>query len=131
MLAGIDVQVRDEIAARNEAFMAYFAAGDSRGISQLYTEDGLVMPPNSENLVGRAAIAQMWQGAMDAGVASVKLEISEVHDAEQFVYEVSKYQMLSKDEQVIDHGKYIIVWKKVDDVWFIYRDIWNSSVPAT
>jgi len=130
MLAGVNVRAREEIAKRNEQFMAFFASGNARGVSELYTEDGQVLPPNSEILEGREAIAQMWQGAIDAGVASVTLEITEVNEAEKFVYEVSRYQMLSADEQVIDYGKYIIIWKKVDDIWFIYRDIWNSSAPG-
>ena len=130
MLARVEVHVSDEIAERNGQFMAFFADGNSHGISQLYTEDGQVLPPNSEILEGREAIAQVWQGAIDAGVVGVMLEISEVHESEDSVYEVSRYQMLSADAQIIDHGKYIIIWKKVDDAWFIHRDIWNSSVPV-
>jgi ketosteroid isomerase-like protein len=130
MLARVEVRVIDEIAERNKQFMAFFADGNSRGVSQLYTEDGQVLPPNSEILEGPEAIAQMWQGAIDAGVASLRLEISEVHGSEDAVYELSHYQMLSADAQVIDHGKYIIIWKKIGDTWFIHRDIWNSSAPV-
>ena len=31
---------------------------------------------------------------------------------------------------IIDHGKYVTVWKHVDDVWKLHRDCWNSSDPA-
>lgn len=130
MLVGFDITVREEIGKRNDEFMACFANGDARGIAQLYTEDGQLLPPNMEMMEGREAITQLWQGAMDAGVASLKMEITEVDGNEKIVYEMSRYQMLSADGQVIDSGKYIVIWKRVGDEWFLYRDIWNSSMPV-
>ncbi len=100
------------------------------GLHELYTEDGQVLPPNMEMMEGREAVTQLWQGAMDAGVAAVKMEITEVDGDEKIVYEMSRYQMLTADGQVIDRGKYIVIWKRIGDEWFLYRDIWNSSMPV-
>jgi len=30
---------------------------------------------------------------------------------------------------MLDKGKYIVIWKKVDGEWKYYRDIFNSDLP--
>ena len=30
---------------------------------------------------------------------------------------------------VADHGKFMVVWKRVGDEWKLHRDIWNTSTP--
>ena len=32
--------------------------------------------------------------------------------------------------KTVDKGNYIVVWKKDDGKWKIFRDIWNSSEKA-
>jgi hypothetical protein len=36
--------------------------------------------------------------------------------------------MRSPDDQVIDHGKGIVIWTYEDDTWMLHRDIWTSSI---
>ena len=38
--------------------------------------------------------------------------------------------MTSQDGKHLDHGKYLVFYKKEGGRWKIYRDIWNSSMPA-
>ncbi len=41
--------------------------------------------------------------------------------------EVGRYVVKDAAGKKIDHGKYIVIWKKVAGTWKLYRDIWNTS----
>lgn len=130
MTAPVTENVRDIIAAANDKFMATFKAGDAAGMATLYTEDGLVMPPNSDFVRGHEALQGFWQAIMDMGIKEATMDIIEVDDLGDTAIEVSKYTMQGEGGQVLDEGKYIVVWKQEDGQWKMYRDIFNSSRPA-
>ena len=123
-------EVRDAIAAGDENFMATFNRGDAAGLAALYTENGQLLPPNSDFAAGRQAIQAFWQAAMDMGTKSVKLEIVEVEGCGNTAYEVGKYTLRGEEGQVLDTGKYLVIWKQEDGQWKLHRNIWNSSMPA-
>ena len=122
--------VREAIEEANEVFMAAFNAHDGAALAELYTEDAQLMPPNSDFIVGKDAIAAFWPAIFGAGIDSALLEIREVDALGNTAVEVSYYTLYLADGQVADQGKYMIVWKRVSGKWFIHRDIFNSSLPA-
>jgi len=122
--------VRDAIAAANETFMALFGAGDAAGVAALYTASGQLLPPNAGFMVGREAIQAFWQGAMDMGIATAKIETLEVEGHGDTAIEVSTYTLHAQDGTELDAGKFIVVWKRVEGEWKLHRDIFNSSKPA-
>ena len=123
-------QLRKAIVAANAEFAAAFARGDGAGIAALYAVDGQLLPPNSNIVSGREAIKTFWQGAIDSGLKQVKLETIEVHGAGATVAEVGTYSILDGNGQVLDSGKYVVIWKREKAKWRLYRDIWNSNNPA-
>jgi ketosteroid isomerase-like protein len=44
--------------------------------------------------------------------------------------EVSKYTLQGEGDQVLDTGKYVVIWKQEDGQWKLHCDIFNSSMPA-
>ncbi len=123
-------QTRDAIAAANDKFMAAYNGGDAAGLAALYTEDSQLLPPNSEFITGREAIQTFWQALMGMGIEKVKVEIVEVEGHDDTAIEVSKYTLFGAEGQVLDKGKYIVIWKQEDGQWKLHRDIFNSSMPA-
>jgi len=123
-------QIREAIVAANEAFMAAFQAGDAAGLAALYTATGQLLPPNMDTMAGQTAIQAFWQGAMDMGIRSAQLEITEVEGHGDTAIEVSNYTLCGEGGQVLDRGKYIVVWKREGGRWKLHRDIFNSSLPA-
>jgi uncharacterized protein (TIGR02246 family) len=122
--------VREAIAAADEEFEAAYNSGDAARVAALYTEEGQLLPPNADFMVGREAIQAFWQGAMDAGIASAKIEILEVEGHDDTAIEVSKYALCAQDGTELDAGKFIVIWKRVEGGWKLHRDIFNSSKPA-
>ena len=123
-------KIRAAIVAANETFMAAFRAGDAAGLAALYTARGQLLPPNMDTVASQAAIQAFWQGAMDMGIRSAQLEIAEVEGHGDTAIEVSTYKLCGEDGQVLDQGKYIVVWKQDGGQWKLHRDIFNSSLPT-
>lgn len=122
-------KLRQEIAAANEKFMAAFGDQDAAALAALYTEEGQVLPPNSDFVTGREAIQGFWQAVMDMGIRRAELETVEVEDHGKTAIEVSRYTLYAEGDAVADEGKYIIDWKKKEGDWKLHRDIFNSSMP--
>ncbi len=122
--------IRAAIAAANDVFMATFKSGDVAGVAALYTLDGQVLPPNMDFVKGQQKIQDLWQALMDMGIKEVELEIIEVEGHGDTAIEVSKFTLLGEAGQVLDRGKYIVIWKYDHGRWKLHRDIFNTSMPA-
>jgi len=130
MTQSTSTEVRGAIAAANENFMAAFKRGDAAGMAALYTENGQVMPPNGDFVTGRQAVQMFWQALMDMGIKEAKMEIIEVEGHGDTAIEVSTFTLQGEGGQVLDKGKYIVIWKQEEEQWKLHRDIFNSSMPA-
>ena len=123
-------ELTSAIAAANENFMATFKRGDAAGMAALYTENGQLLPPNSDFVTGRQAIQALWQSVMDMGIKDAKLETVEFEGHGDTAIEVGKYTLSGEGGQVMDSGKFVVIWKQEGGQWKLHRDIWNSSMPA-
>ncbi len=123
-------EIHDTILAMEQEFMTAFRQGDSAGISGFYTDNAQLLPPNSDILEGRQAIQAAFQSFMDMGVKVMNLETLEVEGSGDLAYEVGKYTLEVEGGQVVDQGKYIVVWKHEAGQWKLHRDIFNTSMPA-
>jgi ketosteroid isomerase-like protein len=99
-------------------------------MAALYTENGQVLPPNSEAMSGRQAIQSFWQSAIQMGIKAVKLETLEVESHGATANEVGRFILHGEGGQVIDAGKYVVIWRQEAGQWKLHRDIWNSNRPA-
>lgn len=113
-----------------KAWMDAFTAGDAATLASLYSEDALLLAPGAEPIEGREAIQAYWQTAMDATPgATAQLTTREVHAMGNGVaVEVGAFVLTDADGGHLDHGKYVVVWKRTDDGWKLARDIYNSSM---
>jgi ketosteroid isomerase-like protein len=123
-------QLRAAIVAANGHFMAAFRRSDAAGIAALYTESGQLLPPNSDVVTGKPTITTFWQGVINLGLKGATLETVEVESSGDTAFEVGRYTLEGDGGQVIDTGKYVVIWKQEAGQWKLHRDIWNSSQPA-
>ena len=121
----------EEIAVRSEMFEAAFNAGDAAGVAALYTEDAVIMAPDTPRMDGRAAVQGLWQGFIDAGVTGLDLVTSEVEEFGDTANELGTFTLTAPDGEggtVTLNGKYIVVWKRADGGdWHLDWDIWNLT----
>lgn len=122
-------EARAGIARTNEAFMAAVEQGDAGAVAACYTENGSILPPNAPSVEGRAGIEETFAGILASGVAGLTLESTEVEGHGDSAWEVGRYELRDAEANVLDSGKYIVIWKRVGEEWKLHRDIWNSNQP--
>ena len=110
-----------------EHFESTFARGDASEIAEWYTEHAMLMPAESDFVKGKQEIETFWKSAIDIGIKRIKLELVEVEQHGDTAIEVSYYTMRNINDQLIDRGKGMVVWKWEDDAWKLHRDIWTSN----
>jgi ketosteroid isomerase-like protein len=121
---------KDQIEEASKAWMKAFEARDAGRLSSVYGEDGTLLPPNADLIQGTEAIMNFWKGLLDTG-ATIQLDNQEVIAEGKLGYRMGLYKIFAKDGAMLDRGKYIEIWKRSEDRWWLYRDIWNTSLPAT
>lgn len=105
-----------------------FARGNASQLADLYTDKGMLLPTESSIIQGKRDIAAYWQQGMDMGISSVKLDVVELEQHGDTIIELSNFIMRSADDQLIDQGKGIAIWKLENGTWKIHRDIWNTNL---
>jgi ketosteroid isomerase-like protein len=121
--------VRAAIEKANKDWEACVARGDGAGLASLYTATAQLLPPNSDFVTGTQAIGQFLQGVLNTGIRAATLKTLEVEPHGKTAYEVGQYELRDQAGKVLDHGKYVVVWKREGARWKLHRDIWTTSMP--
>ena len=66
---------------------------------------------------------------MNSGITSVDLKTVEVWGTEDLITEEGELSLFVEEAEVYQ-GKYMVLWKKDDGKWKLFRDIFNSNLPA-
>jgi ketosteroid isomerase-like protein len=96
-------------------------------MTAFYAEDAVLLPPNAPAIFGRDAVLATMQEMFASGLA-MELEDLEIKVENDLGYKAGRYRVSAEDGSLVDRGKYIEIWTKVDGKWVLHRDIWNSSV---
>jgi uncharacterized protein (TIGR02246 family) len=123
-------QAKEAIALANQQFMAGFNQANASVVAGCYTTDAQLLPVHAGFITGQKNIQGFWQAVMDMGIKAANLETLELDVLGETTIEVGKYTLLGSKEQVMDAGKYIVVWKNEQGRWKLHRDIWTTSLPA-
>jgi uncharacterized protein (TIGR02246 family) len=127
--------IRYQIAAANERFAAAISRGDKQSLAALFTEDVLVLPPHRESIAGREHVVNFWAAVASNPQVSIKSTFTtlELNAWGDVVCEIGAARIVAASqgqEKLLDVGKYLVIWKKIDGAWKMHRDIFNSDLPA-
>ncbi len=125
---GIDSDL-ETIKKNSTAFSKAYMDSDIESLVDLYTYDGKIFPNNRLILAGTSELLKYW--TLPEGVKTLyhKVTPEEIHIDGDTAYDYGYYEgkTLSKDKKESSwKGKYLIVWKKIENDWMIYLDIWNG-----
>lgn len=127
-------QVQKAIEEANLKFGEAFRQADPAAVAALYTDDAILLPPNSDIIRGKQGIEAFWQVVIDMGVKDAALTTVEVMGVGDMVCEIGQYTLTIQpegQEAMEDKGKYVVIWKQAEDgSWKLHVDIWNTSLPA-
>jgi ketosteroid isomerase-like protein len=114
--------------AMRDVWQSAYDAKDPAVLAAIYAEDGALLQPNSETISSRPGIEAYLMESLASGI-SIGMKDTEVYAHGDVGYMAGKYTVTDASGATIDKGKYVEIWRQVDDKWQIYRAIWNSSLP--
>ena len=118
---------KQNIEHQNAAFQTAFENSDSVGLGKLFASDGKMMIPGGPSVVGRQAITSLAAKFMKMKVKRVAKTI-DVWGSGDLLAEEGTASLYDQKGTELDHAKYLVVWKKEDGQWKLFRDMWNSDV---
>ena len=128
---GFDLdKARTTIADETAKFSDDYKRGDSVALAAHYASDGMLMPQNSE-AVKKDGLVSVWGSFIRSGIKELKLSVEDVAGNDDMLTETGTYELIGDNNKSLDKGKYAVVWKKENGSWKIFRDIFNTNLPAT
>lgn len=135
-VAAVDVAaLEDAVRARSEQVLAAESVEDIDKAMTFWAENAIVQPPDAPQIRGKQAVRELYNELFPGDqLADFSGEIShiEVSEAGDLAYEygVNKIIVHETDRDLINEGKYLIVWKKTDGEWYIRALSFNNNAPA-
>lgn len=122
--------VKAAIAASNKMYSDAFVKADSAMFIDRYTSDAMLLAPNMPAMNGKDAIAGFYKAALtQMGVKNISLVTTDVYGEGDYATEQGTYELFGADNKSMDKGKFLVLWKKTDAGWKMYRDCFNSDNP--
>jgi|GEM_PF-294816 len=119
----------EQMKTYETAWKEAYNNGDAHALAMLYTADAKLYPDNSNVIEGRDAIEAFWNSALTMGMARAEpTTVSATAVGNMMIHE-GEYKSFTKDDQLIDRGKYLLTRQKEEGDWKIDKHIWNSSIP--
>ena len=114
--------------AAADGWVAAFNSGDVAGLALMYSPDSEILPPDQPIVTGHDAIEKFWS-SFNPG--RVRIETSEVESMQlgDYWFREGTYSGLDPTEGEPRFGKFIELWKKVDNAWLIHRHMWSPNTP--
>ena len=132
-LATFDRQEFDRFA---QAFEELFYRGDAAAMTSFYTQDAMIMAPDSEAVQGRLAIQDFWTAACEAAQRTgmkraIKVEHVERSGGLGYVVSTVTLEIPGADGQPVTITfNDVTVWKSgADGQWRVVVDSANRTAP--
>lgn len=132
----IDVAAETEaLRARSEAIVAAERAQDVEASLAFWAPDAVAQPAGAPQVQGHDAIRALYGQFFDTGMLKAfegttsHLEVSRGGDI-GYEYGVNRFIFAGPEGDLLDVGKYLAVWKKLDGEWFVAALAFTSDAPA-
>jgi len=123
---------RATVDKSNQAFMSALQRADIEALTSLYSSNATLFPPGAPPIVGSAAIGEFWKKMVARGVKRIEPKTTEVEAHGDTLIELGTFEAFREAAAPIQRGRYVVIWKRENGSWKIFRDLWNAeSLPAT
>lgn len=123
--ASSDVDIAMEkaaVAARGEALATAEAARDIETVMSFWAEDAVFQRHGSAQLQGKEAIRGVMQGFIETFKefegTIMNIEVAASGDL-AYDYGVNRVLLQVGEKEILAMGKYLAIWRKIDDTWLI------------
>jgi ketosteroid isomerase-like protein len=128
---GDEFTTRDSevIRERSQQLATAFNANQMDAILDLYADNSVFMPPNAPSLRGREPLRKFYEDLI-ARATNLRLETQDVAGYGPLAYETGTYSLVYQDGGIRDRGKYVFIWRRLNDVWRTEKTMWSSDLPS-
>ncbi len=119
------------IKEKSDKFTQAHITRDTAYLNNIFTKDANVYPPNSDIISGRDAIATVNAEWVNYGIKKFTEETTSFLGNQDYLIDEGTFYLRYGEDNIIDKGKYINIWKKENGEWKICSSIWNTSLPLT
>lgn len=126
-----DVQnAQQDIQELHSKFLKAFNAKDPAGLAAVYSNDAMLMPPNAPAVKTQLGVQEFARQFFSPSISGILLNVAETTLTGDYAFCTGYYTLLGPDGSSIEHGKFLEVLKREGQGWKLYRDIFNSDMPA-
>ena len=132
----VDVAAELEaVRARSEGVVAAEAARDITAALTFWADDAIAQPAGAPQVRGTAALRDLYGQFFETGQlkefagTTSHLTVSASGDL-AYEYGINRMVVAGPEGDLLDMGKYLAVWKKIDGEWFIVALSFTSDAPA-
>lgn len=118
---------RKELQKTVIAFRAALTKKDAKAAASFYTVDAVFMPNNAPISIGRDNIEQALAGFIKSGFTELDVESTWIEGCGEYLLDTEKWTLSNGEVTII--GKSLVVWKKEDGIWKMYKDMINTDTP--
>jgi ketosteroid isomerase-like protein len=122
-------EAKKAIAESNGRYFQSFAKNDASIFINSYAADACILAPLAPASCGKTAIAKFFEaGYKEYGLRNGKFITTAVYgDGKEYVTEEGLWQSVNAKGEVFDDGKFLVLWKKTNKGWKMYRDSFSSN----
>jgi ketosteroid isomerase-like protein len=122
-------EVRRAIAQSNAIYFQSFVKNDPSIFVDRYAPDACILAPNAPAMCGPDAATKFFRLAYDdLGLRDGKFITTAIYgDGHAFVTEEGLWQSFNAKGELYDDGKFLVLWKKTNAGWKMYRDSFSSN----
>lgn len=130
----VDIEAeRAAIRARGEGVVAAESAMDTEAALAFWAPEGIVQGHAMPQMQGHDQLRAMYDGFFQAvaefGSTTTQIEVAASGDM-AWEYGINRAVMRGPDGNLLDMGKYLGVWRKIDGVWYLTAVAFSSDAAA-
>jgi ketosteroid isomerase-like protein len=117
------------IQKKSRKFTQAHITGDLEFLNSVFAKEAKIFPPNAEVVFGAAAIAGVNSEWVSYGIKQFDEVSTGFYGNADYLVDEGSYYLVYGDDDTVDRGKYVNVWKYEDGDWKMFTNIWNTSLP--
>lgn len=124
-----------DLRARSEGVVAAEAAQDINGAVAFYADEAIIQSAGIPQVQGKEALAKLYRQFFEGGQlkdfsgTTTKLEVSQSGDL-AYEYGINRMVFADPNGDLLDIGKYLAIWKKINNKWLIVALSFTSDAPS-
>jgi uncharacterized protein (TIGR02246 family) len=120
-------EIRSAIDKQINAWVKALKKGDTAELAELYTDDAKIMGHGEPSVFGKDKILNMFEGFVRNKITGSEFTTIGIWGNDDLIIEEGTGKFFHENGNIVSRGKYLLVWKKIEGKWKIFRDMYNSD----